>query len=208
MKNIIILGPPGSGKDTQIDEMSKYMAFDLISAGDMLRKFAEKNEKLHKIIDNGGLVDDQIVLDAVDRRLSDVDAKHGVVFDGFPRTLHQAEALGEILLHHGRNLDTVVYIALEEEVIVDRLSRRQVCSICGHNIHVGSEKCSDCGGRAVRRHDDEPAIIINRVQAYLENTLPLVNYYRNKGIIIEINGDQKVVDVAHDIKEHLVPNDK
>jgi len=208
VKNIIILGPPGSGKDTQIEEMAKYIKFELISAGDILRKAAEKNEKLHKIIDSGGLVDDATVLAAMDKRLSTVAADTGVVFDGFPRTLRQAEALGEILLHHGRNLDTVVYIALEEGAIVARLSRRQVCSLCGHNVHTGSEKCFICGGRAVRRHDDEPVIIINRVQTYLENTLPLVNYYRNKGIIIEINGDQSISAVAKDIKNHLVPDDK
>jgi len=208
MKNIIILGPPGSGKDTQIEEMAKYIDFELISAGDILRKAAEKNEKLHKIIDNGGLVDDAIVLAAMDKSLSTVAPDKGVVFDGFPRTLRQAESLGEILLHHGRNLDTVVYISLEEAAIVARLSRRQVCTLCGHNVHNGSEKCAICGGRAVRRHDDEPAIIINRVQTYLENTLPLVNYYRNKGIIIEINGEQSITAVASDIKNHLVNDGK
>jgi len=132
-----------------------------------------------------------------------VELPKGIVFDGFPRTLHQAEALNEILLHHGRNLDMVVYISLEEDVIVERLSKRMVCSLCGHNLPSGVTKCSECGGRPVRRQDDEPATIIKRVQTYLENTLPLISYYRNKGILLEIDGDQLIAAVASDIKEKL-----
>ena len=206
MKNMVIIGPPGSGKDTQIEELAKYNKFTLISSGDIARKLAAKNEKLKKIINEGGLVDDTILLTEIDKLLDNVDQSEGVVFDGFPRTLHQADSLGEMLLHHGRNMDVAIYIQLDEEEIVKRLSSRRICAICGHDIHHGSEKCVECGGRPIRRSDDEPAVIIKRVQTFLENTLPLINYYRNKGIIIEINGDQSISAVAREIKEKLGEN--
>lgn len=202
MKNIIILGPPGSGKDTQIDELVKFMDLQLISGGDISRKIALCNKEYCKIIEQGGLIEDSVMIAEIDKFMDTLDPKRGIVFDGFPRTLHQAEVLNEVLLHHGRNLDAVVYIELEEADIVDRLSRRRVCAQCGHNA-TGSEKCGICGGRAVRRPDDEPAVIIKRVQTFLENTLPLVGYYRNKGILLQINGDQSIAAVAKDIKAGL-----
>lgn len=203
MKNIVIMGPPGSGKDTQISELAKYIDFQLISSGDIVRELAEKDSKLQKVMNEGGLIDDATILTAVDTMLTAVKADEGIVLDGFPRNLHQAEVLNELLLHHERNLDVVIYIELDEAEIVKRLSSRFICSLCGRNIPKGSEKCADCGGRPVRRHDDEPAVIIRRVQTFLENTLPLVNYYRNKGIILEINGKQSISAVARDIKEKL-----
>lgn len=203
MLNLIIIGPPGSGKDTQIDRMSEYLNIELISTGDIVRKLAERNTKIKAVMDSGGLITDDVILKEVDNRLSKLESGTGVVFDGFPRNLHQAEILNEILTHHNRILDKVIYIDLDEQVIVDRLSRRYICSICGHNILVGAKKCSVCGGRPVRRPDDEPAVIIRRVQTFLENTLPLISYYRNKSILIEVDGDQSIDSVALDIKEGL-----
>ena len=203
MINMVVLGPPGSGKDTQIDELVKFMDLQLISGGDIARTLASKSAKYKKIVDEGGLIDDSVITKEIDKMLSEAPVDKGIVFDGFPRTLRQAEVLGEVLLHHGRNLDVVIYIDLDEKCIVNRLSKRRVCSICGHNVCNGSEQCHDCGGGAVRRVDDEPAVIIKRVQTFLENTLPLVNYYRNKGIILEIDGDQSIKAVASDIKVKL-----
>lgn len=207
MLNIIIIGPPGSGKDTQIDRMSEYLGFELISTGDIARKLAEKSSKIRAVLDGGGLITDDVILKEVDERLSKLEPGMGVVLDGFPRNLHQAEMLNEMLMHRNRTLDKVIYIDLDEQVIVDRLSRRYVCSLCGHNILGETKKCVVCGGRPVRRPDDEPAVIIKRVQTYLENTLPLINYYRNRGILIEIDGDQSIEAVATDIKEKLGGND-
>lgn len=203
MKNLLVMGPPGSGKDTQIIEILKYLHFELISSGDLVRELAKKDLACRKIMSEGGLVPDDILLAEIEKRVDMIDPHRGIIFDGFPRTLHQAEVLNELLLHHSRTVDRVIYIALEEDAIVDRLTRRKICSICGQNIMPGVEKCPECGGRPVRRPDDEPAVVIKRVQTFLENTLPLINYYRNKDILVEIDGDQSIVAVAKDVKEKL-----
>lgn len=203
MKNLIIIGPPGSGKDTQMDELRKYVKLQDVSAGNIVRELARTHEKFREAMEAGDLIDDKSILVAVEKEIAKTEASEGIVFDGFPRTLHQAEALNEILMHHNRTLDRVIYISLDEDVIVNRLTQRKVCAICGHVVLPGADKCADCGGRAVRRSDDEPAIIINRVQTFLENTLPLVNYYRNKEILLEIDGNQSISAVAKEIKDKL-----
>ena len=203
MKNIVIIGPPGSGKDTQIEKMHEYFDFEIISTGDIARSLAAKNNKYKEVVEAGGLLDDSVLTGELDRTVSGAPADMGLVFDGYPRTLHQAELLNEILLHHNRILDYVIYIGLDEAAVVTRLSKRFVCTKCGHNVEPGSGKCAVCGGELTRRHDDEPVVIIRRVQTFLENTLPLISYYRNKGVLVEIEGDQSVEEVAEDIREKL-----
>ncbi len=203
MKEIVVIGPPGSGKDTQIAELAKDYDLAVISGGDIARELAKKNKKIREIIDSGGLIDDEIILKGIDQLLQQIPADKMVVFDGVPRTMHQAEGINEVLAHNNRLLDAVIYIELEEERIVERLSSRRVCSLCGKNIPIGAEKCVKCGGRPIQREDDTPAAIMRRVQTFLERTLPLVNYYQNKGILTEVNGDQSIADVAADIKEKL-----
>ena len=202
MKNIVLIGPPGSGKDTQIEKMHELFDFEVIPTGDIARSLAEKYEKYRQIVESGGLIDDAILAKELSKKLDQLGNK-SVIFDGYPRNLHQADQLNEILLHHNRLLDQVIYISLDEAEIVNRLSVRQICSVCGHNVVVGENACSLCGGNAIQRQDDEPAVIIRRVQTFLENTLPLVNYYRNKGILLEINGDQSIDKVAFEIKRKL-----
>jgi adenylate kinase len=203
MNGIIVIGPPGSGKDTQIDELAKDYDIAVISGGDIVREIAKKNSKIRETMDAGGLVDDDIILSGIDKLLDQIPAEKVLVFDGVPRNMHQAESINEILSHHNRLIDAVIYIELEEETIVERLSRRRVCALCGINIPSGADKCVKCGGRSVQRDDDTPAAIIRRVQTFLERTLPLVNYYQNKGILTEVDGDQPILNVAADIKEKL-----
>jgi adenylate kinase len=203
MKNIILMGPPGSGKDTQIDQLKECFNAEIIGGGDIARRLSETNPEYARIVRSGGLLDDNLVLDEVSKVLDGVDGTRGVIFDGFPRTIQQAEKLNQVLAHHGRTLDNVVYIALDEEEVVNRLSKRKVCAICGKDIPPSQEKCLADGGRAVRRPDDEPATIINRMQTYLDRTVPLIDYYKMKGILAEVNGDQTIENVTKDIKEKL-----
>ncbi len=203
MKNIIFFGPPGSGKDTQISELKKSFNFEFISGGDISRRLADKNKGLKETISHGGLINDDLVLPDADEIIKTIPADIGIVFDGFPRTLYQAERLSEIMVRNSRTVDAAIYLSLEEEEILARLSKRLVCAICGNNLPQDSKTCPKWGGRAVTRPDDQPITVIKRVQTFLEKTLPLVTYYRNRGILIEIDGNQKVVDVALDIKNKL-----
>jgi adenylate kinase len=203
MKNIIVMGPPGSGKDTQIDALQDFLDSKVIAGGDIARKLGKSDPKLMNIIREGGLIDDQVVLDKVSEELDLLDPQKGIIFDGFPRTIPQAEKLNEVMMHHNRTLDSVVYIDLEEEEVVKRLSSRKICAICGHDLPPSAEKCPQDGGRGVRREDDEPATVIKRMQTYLEKTLPLIDYYKMKGILVEINGDQPIENVTEDIKEKM-----
>lgn len=203
MKNLVIIGPPGSGKDTQVDKLRQLFDFEVISSGDIARVLAEKNEEYRKVVEAGGLLDDSVLTAELNKELDDIPASTGVIFDGYPRNLHQAGLLGEILLHHNRILDFVIYLSLDEAAVVERLSSRRVCSVCGHNVAAEAQKCPICGGEPTRRHDDEPAVIIRRVQTFLENTLPLINYYRNKDILLEVNGDQSIDAVASELREKL-----
>jgi adenylate kinase len=202
MINMVIIGPPGSGKDTQIDIMRKLFDFKTVSTGDIARRLTDHNDKYRQIVESGGLLDDKALTNELDKAVSQIASDMGVVFDGYPRTLHQAELLNEILLHHNRILDRVIYINLDEAAVVERLSVRRVCSLCGHNI-IGVDRCPACGGEPTRRHDDEPAVIMKRVQTFLENTLPLIDYYHKRGLLIQINGDQSISDVAKEIKGKL-----
>lgn len=206
MKNLIIMGPPGSGKDTQIEKLKDVFDFETISTGEIARELSKKSPKVQRVIKEGGLVEDSLIFSEINNRLAQITSDKGVVFDGFPRTIAQAEELNQIMLHNGRTLDAVINIYLEEEVIVKRLSKRHICANCGADIPAMAEKCLVCGGRAVRREDDTPATVINRIQTFLERTLPLVSYYKTRGILFDIDGDQPVEKVAQDINEKLGVN--
>lgn len=203
MRNLIIMGPPGSGKDTQIEELRKCFDFAMIAGGDVARSLAKKNKKLAEIINEGGLINDDLVLAEVDEIISGISEDKGIVFDGFPRDLYQAEKLNQILFTHHRALDAVLYIAVSEEEVVKRLTSRRICALCGVNIPLGAEKCAKCGGRPISREDDKPAVIINRMQTFLDKTIPLVTYYKNMCIYKEVNGEQTIDKVSLDIRERL-----
>lgn len=201
-KNIIFFGPPGSGKGTQIIILNDYFKLEVISTGDISRELAAKDKKIKSLIDRGELIGDEIIFKAIDQRIEKIDQDTSIICDGFPRNLVQAKRLDEILLHRGRILDAAIYIYLDESEVVKRLTNRIVCSKCGQPIY-NLPKCSLCGGKPTVRKDDNEATIINRMQVFLERTLPLVTYYEKKNILVEINGKQSVEGVAKDIKKGL-----
>jgi adenylate kinase len=200
--NIILIGPPGSGKGTQIKEIKKYLDVEVISTGDITRDLAKQNEEIKKTLSRGELISDEVLLAEIDLKLKNIGKDKAIIFDGFPRSLTQAEKLEHLMLDHGLTVDKAIYIVLDEEEVVKRLSIRKVCEQCGQPIYEG-EICSSCGGKATLRPDDSRETVINRMQVFLDKTMPLVSFYKNKSILKEINGKQSVEAVAADIKEAI-----
>lgn len=206
---LILLGAPGAGKGTQAEVIREKLAIPAISTGNILRE-AMKNEtemgvKAKAFIDSGALVPDDIIIGIIRERLAMDDCKNGFILDGVPRTVAQAEALEEM----GVDIDKVVDIEVGDDTIVKRLSGRRVCSACGasyHTIYKPSAKpdeCDRCGGRLIIRKDDEPATILERLKVYHELTEPLVDFYRERGKLVVVEGQEEVADTTKLLFEKL-----
>ena len=184
--NIIFLGPPGAGKGTQAQLLTKELGIPQISTGDMLRKAMREGTKTgleaKRYVESGGLVPDDVVIAIVKERLAEDDCKNGYMLDGFPRTVYQAEELSKFA-----TIDVAVDLDLPDEVIVQRLSGRRVCPNCNATYHIsqlgGSTVCKNCGAELIQRKDDSEETIRNRLKVYTEQTAPLIDYYRQKGIL-------------------------
>ncbi len=184
--NIIFLGPPGAGKGTQAQLLTKELGIPQISTGDMLRKAMREGTKTgleaKRYVESGGLVPDEVVIAIVRERLAEDDCKNGYMLDGFPRTVPQAEELAKFA-----HIDVAVDLDLPDDVIVHRLSGRRVCPGCNATYHIsqlgGSDKCPNCGETLIQRKDDSEETIRNRLKVYQEQTAPLVDYYKGKGIL-------------------------
>ena len=184
--NIIFLGPPGAGKGTQAQLLTKELGIPQISTGDMLRKAMREGTKTgleaKRYVESGGLVPDDVVIAIVKERLAEDDCKNGYMLDGFPRTVYQAEELSKFAA-----IDVAVDLDLPDEVIVQRLSGRRVCPNCNATYHIsqlgGSTVCKNCGAEVIQRKDDSEETIRNRLKVYTEQTAPLIDYYRQKGIL-------------------------
>ena len=203
MKNIVLLGAPGTGKGTQAALIASEYNIPHISTGDILRKNIKEQTELGKLaksyIDQGALVPDQVVIDIVKDRLSEADAQNGYILDGFPRTIAQAEALDKVA-----RIDIALNITCPFDVIVKRLSGRRVC-ICGETSHISkmtSNKCPKCGQEMFIRDDDKPETVQKRLETYEKQTAPLIDYYTAKGIIVDIGGDT-IEETFSEIKEAL-----
>jgi len=196
---IVFLGPPGAGKGTQAEAISKEKKIPHISSGNLLREAVdagtETGIKARYYIEKGLLVPDQIVVDIIKDRILKNDCKAGFVLDGFPRTLSQAKVLDEMLRNLGNRLDIVFYFSVSKESVVQRLSGRLICGTCGanyHKIYVPSSKdgiCDKCGGKLNQRADDKPETVFERLRVYHEQTEGLIEYYKKSGILREISSD-------------------
>ena len=197
--NIIFLGPPGAGKGTQAQLLTKELGIPQISTGDMLRKAMREGTKTgleaKRYVESGGLVPDDVVIAIVKERLAEDDCKNGYMLDGFPRTVYQAEELSKFA-----TIDVAVDLDLPDEVIVQRLSGRRVCPNCNATYHIsqlgGSTACKNCGAELIQRKDDSEETIRNRLKVYTEQTAPLIDYYRGKGIL-------RVVDCQATVEENF-----
>lgn len=204
--NLVFLGPPGAGKGTQAAVVSQALNIPHISTGDMFRKAMREGTptglKAKAYIDQGQLVPDSVTIEMVKERLSEDDCKNGYLLDGFPRDLHQAEALAEF-----SHLDAAVNIAVADEKLIARLSGRRFCPKCSGTFHVtklANEKvCPDCGAELVQRADDNPATIANRLSVYHEQTSPLTAFYAQTGLLKEVDGDLPMEEVSAEIMKAL-----
>ena len=192
----VLLGKQGAGKGTQAIKLSRHYHVPHISTGDMFRTEArsgsELGRELKQYMDAGELVPDDAVIKVVEKRLNTGAAKdRGFILDGFPRTNFQAKALEEVLDHLG-GLDAVVNLVVSTDIVVQRLAGRRVCTNCGANYQVEtmpeSSVCQNCGGEIVQRDDDTPDAIRRRLDLYEEQTAPLIEFYRERGLLIEIDG--------------------
>ena len=210
--NIILLGPPGAGKGTQAKKISERFSLPHISTGDMLRDNISRNTalgiKASSYMDKGELVPDDLLVDIIKTRLSEPDCSSGFLLDGYPRTIPQADSLGEILTDSGRKIDIVLNIDVDDEELIKRLSGRRVCS-CGASYHVvfnPPEKegiCDSCGGELYQRDDDKPETVKKRLVAYKKQTQPLIDYYNKKGLLSIIDGRKDIPGIFGDITKIL-----
>jgi adenylate kinase len=193
----IFLGPPGSGKGTQAKHFQSARGWPQLSTGDMLRAAiagkTELGERAKSFMDKGALVPDELVIALIEKRTSDADCALGFILDGFPRTLPQAEALAKMMAAKGQELDAVFYFRISDAELVTRLSGRRTCSKCGAVYHVKFSPpkqtgvCDKCAGALIQRDDDQESVILNRLSVYQKQTSPLVDFYRQRKVLHEID---------------------
>ncbi len=211
--NIILLGPPGAGKGTQARRLVEERGMIQLSTGDMLREARTSGTEMGKIVadvmDRGDLVTDEIVIGLIEEKLTG-DNGGGFIFDGFPRTLAQADALGELLEKTGQALDTVIEMRVDDDELVGRITARSTCANCGEVYNDNSKpipadgKCSNCGGTEFkRRADDNEESLKTRLLAYYKQTSPLIGYYYAKGDLQSVNGLGEIEEVAGAIAQAL-----
>jgi adenylate kinase len=213
---IVLLGPPASGKGTQAARLREALGLPHVASGDLFRENL-KNEtelglKAKVYMDRGELVPDDVTIAMVMERLNRPDCAGGALFDGFPRTIAQAEALDQALAEGGHRISVVPYIAVPDEVLVERVSGRRLCRVCGEAYHVKFNPpkrpgvCDNDGGELYQRGDDKPETVRKRLQVYWEQTSPLIEYYRDRGMLVEVDGDQPIDAVAADLRAAVAGN--
>lgn len=210
---IIMLGAPGAGKGTQAKMIADKYSIPHISTGDIFRanikNGTELGKKAKEYMDQGLLVPDELTVDLVIDRVAQEDCKNGYVLDGFPRTIPQAESLDATLASLGESVDYAINVEVPDEKIVNRMSGRRACVGCGATYHLvyaptkAEGICDTCGAELILRDDDKPETVLKRLGVYHNETQPLIDYYRGKGILKEVDGTMDMADVFRAIVEIL-----
>ncbi len=210
--NLVFLGAPGSGKGTQAEILEKDTGLVKLSTGDMLRAAVKAGTELGKqakvIMEQGGLVSDDIMIGMISERIAEEDCKKGFILDGFPRTVAQAEALDKMLARRGLKIDRVVEFTVDEGILVERISGRFSCSKCGAGYHDKFKQpktentCDNCGSHEfTRRKDDNAETVKNRLEAYHAQTAPLKPYYEQQGNLVAVDAMKDINEVTSEIKK-------
>lgn len=212
--NIIVLGPQGSGKDTQTEMLAEKFNLERINMGNFLREVAKQNTPLGKEIYHyqnvaGAMVPSRILKEVLEIKLKSLPREQSVVFEGVPRTMDQAEYFDEIILESGRHIDSVIYINISEEETVKRISKRWICSDCkkilikGKDIKSENEKCPECSGKIMQRIDDTEEVIKKRLKVFRDETIPVIEHYKKQEKLIEVDGAQTIEKVFEDILKKI-----
>lgn len=206
---IVLLGPPGAGKGTQAEVISKEMHLAHISSGDLFRENLKNQTELGKLaqgyMNRGELVPDDVTIAMVKDRLSRPDCADGALLDGFPRTPAQAEALAEMLGSMGQQITSVPYISVPAQELIERLGGRWTCPTCGRVYHEKYNPpktpgvCDLDGTPLIQRDDDKAETVERRIHVYMEQTAPLIDYYRQKGLLVEVDGTKSIDEVSREI---------
>jgi adenylate kinase len=211
--NLVLLGPPGSGKGTQGERLQEDFRLPYYATGDILREAVREETEVGKdakeYMDRGDLVPDEVIIGVISERINSDEAQDGFILDGFPRTEPQAEALDEAMDELDREISVAVLINVPDEEVIRRLSGRRVCAKGGHVFHVefdppkNEDVCDVCGARLVIRDDDKPEVVKHRLATYHEKTEPLVEYYEGEGVLRRVDGALAPDEVSDRIRALL-----
>ncbi len=212
--NLMVFGAPGAGKGTQAKFLVQKYNIPQISTGDMLRSaISQKTDmglEAKKYMDAGELVPDETIIGIIKDRLEEDDCKNGFILDGFPRTITQAKALDELMKSSGKKLDFVLSFDVPDELIIQRIAGRRVCPKCGASYHVEfnppkmQDICDSCGSKLIIRKDDNADTVKNRLSNYHSQTSPLIDFYKDMGVFVHIDGSQELNKVTKDMFEYLL----
>src|SRR3712207_3584903 len=197
--NVILVGPPGAGKGTQAKALEARSGLKHIASGDLLRKAMREQTELGVIarsyVDKGELVPNDVVIGMIIERIAEPDCASGVIFDGFPRTVEQAAALEKVLMEHGQMIDAVIYLTAPRDILLKRIAGRMTCRNCqaSYNIYYSPPReegvCTRCGDDLYERSDDNWATATHRLDVYFRQTLPMIDHYRQRAMLNEIDGN-------------------
>lgn len=210
---LVMLAPPGAGKGTQADILARRHGVPHVETGDLLRRAIEEEtptgREAKEYVESGNLVPDEIVVELIRQRLDEPDYDPGFILDGFPRTIQQANATEGMLRDLGCTLDAVVTLEVSRQEIVRRLEARRVCSECGATYHLEHDPpeqegtCDRCGSELIQREDDRPETILQRLSQYEDKTQPLLAFYRERDLLVTVDGEQPIDAVTDAIEDQL-----